>query len=252
MKHFSLCAALLLSFSAALSSACAIAQIPHTRSGGASPAVNGSVALNNGGNPAGAIGAATLNQSAPPNNAPLIVGNAGTVGVNGTTGSNAAASSVNGVDRVSTVYNSESIGMRRARLHAQENVNSDAVGLTLSAVPLMGTLETTSMGSRDELGAQLDQNIEAGQRAMSAAEAHAKNLDPDARAEFEAAARQVRAAERRLQNSLKAVQTASAAEWTQARDALAADYDRYAQAVAQAQRIALTGAMAETATFDRR
>ncbi len=247
--------ALTTSLATAASSFAAFAQVAADPSPPpAPPGVNASVALNNGGNPAAAIGAASLNADIVPNSAPLIIGNAGTTGVNGLTGSNAAAGSVHGTD-VPAIPAAESIGMRRERLHgaaqssSSESVAADvALGSSLAA----GSIRSASLDARPSLATQVQQNIEAGRRAMTAAETQARSLDPDARTQFEAAARAVSTAERRLQQSISAAQSAPSSEWARAREALAADYDSYTQAVAHAQRVAAAGSARNSTSLDRR
>lgn len=223
-------------------------------------AANASLALNNGGNPAGALGSASLNSGIVPNNAPLIVGNAGTTGVNGLTGSNAAAASVHGSDVPAIVGGTESIGMRRERFRSLDRatpVSSTASSDALTADVAVGahlatdSIRSTSIASRNQLGDQLQLNLTAGRRAMAAAEAQARTLDPDTRADFETAARAVASAERRLQTSISAAQSATSHEWARAREALAADYDSYAQAVAHAQRVAAAGSARNSTSLGR-
>lgn len=219
------------------------------------PGVNASAALNNGGNPAGALGAASLNADVVPNSAPLIVGNAGTTGVNGLTGSNAAAPSVNGND-VPAVASPETIGMRRERLRAAAqtaSTESVPVDVTLGSNLAASSIRSASLDARDPLATQVQNNIDAGRRAMSAAEAQAQArlLDAGHRAQFEAAARAVATAERRLQQSILAAQSAPSSEWARAREALAADYDSYTQAVAHAQRVAAAGSARNSTSLGR-
>lgn len=103
------------------------------------------------------------------------------------------------------------------------------------------TLSAASLDAHDPLTTQVRNNVDAGRRAMIAAEAQARLLDAGRRAQFEAAARTVATAERRLQHSILAAQSAPSSEWARAREALAADYDSYIQAVAHAQRVAAAG-----------
>ncbi len=253
--------ALTTSLATAASSFAAFAQVASDPSlPAAHPGVNASVALNNGGNPAGAIGAATLNAQAVPNSAPLIVGNAGTTGVNGLTGSNAAASSVHGTD-LPAVSGTESIGMRRERLRAAAqsttttpvtSTNTVPADLALGTQLAVSSIRSASISGRDDLTDQLNRNIAAARDAMMSADARARSLDPDARAEFEAAARAVATAERRLQQSISAAQSAPSSEWSRAREALAADYDSFTQAVAHAQRVAAAGSARNSTSLGRR
>jgi hypothetical protein len=78
---------------------------------------------------------------------------------------------------------------------------------------------------------------------MAAVWEKTKRLDDEAKAEFTVVAKVVHSAENRLRRSLKDVQSASADEWPQARSALAADYESYQQAIAQAERLELANAV---------
>ncbi len=101
------------------------------------------------------------------------------------------------------------------------------------------TTETRArpVDSRAELAAQVERNIEAGSRMLAAASEQAKDLDDETKAEFMLIAKVARSAENRLRRSLKNIETASAEEWPRACDTLAADYEAYVQAVAQAERL---------------
>lgn len=235
-------------------------------SGGApNPAVNAggnaSAALNNGGNPAAAIGAANMSSRATTNTAPSITGNAGTIGVNGDTGVATAAPAANGVTTVGP-GDVESIGMRRERLlnnadaayPAAPQVYASAPNgaIALGGAPIAADIRASTLETRNELGTQLDENVAAGERAMEAARIQAKSLQGAARAQFKAAADDVRTAQRRLNQSLKKAQKASADEWDQARAALAADYEAYTHAVTQAQRIAASSLTPPDATLQTR
>ncbi|HWL17684.1 MAG TPA: hypothetical protein VNR00_18890 [Opitutus sp.] len=195
-------------------------------------AANASAALNSGGNPASAIGAAHLNPPATANRAPAIYGNSGTIGLNGDA---AAASAANGVTSLS-VGTPETIGMRRERLReatARAGVASPAPVL----VPARSEVAAPSPGARDQFARQIEMNIASNQRAMDSVRLRARNFDATGAARFRAADDDVRRAELRLQRSLRDAQRASADQWATAQASLADDYDRYAQAVAKAQRI---------------
>lgn len=211
-------------------------------------ASSGSAALNTHGNPAGAIGAAQLG------------GTPSTVGTTVPTSTDPTTNTVNGVETIAVAGGSESIGMRRERLRAETAVgagafaNSTAASLALDPATGANAIRTSELDARDQLGDQVAQNIDSGSRALSAAEAQAKQLDAQSRAEFDAASQVARDAERRLRQSLRAAQRASATDWEQARAARASDYEAYLQAVAQAQRIAAGGSTSSSThtTLDRR
>src|SRR4051812_35599469 len=75
--------------------------------------------------------------------------------------------------------------------------------------------------TRQMLAAQIEQNVQAGNRAMLILTDQSKLLDDDVRVEFEKVAEFVRHAERRLRRSLRAIATASADQWPRARSAVA-------------------------------
>lgn len=108
----------------------------------------------------------------------------------------------------------------------------------LPANPSLQRARGTEPPGRNELGAQLDRNLAAGQRTVSMARHQAKGLRGEARERFEAAAADVQAAERRLRKNLDEVKGASVDEWQDARLTLATDYEAYARAIAEVQRIA--------------
>ena len=72
---------------------------------------------------------------------------------------------------------------------------------------------------------------------MAAVWEQTKHRDDEAIAEYTLIAKAVRSAESRLRRSLKLVESASADEWPRARAALAANYEAYAQSIAQAERL---------------
>lgn len=75
---------------------------------------------------------------------------------------------------------------------------------------------------------------------MASASEQSKLLEDSARAEFEAIADVVRSAERRLRRSLRTLSTTSAANWQRSRFALEVDYEAYAEAINQAERLIAT------------
>ena len=94
---------------------------------------------------------------------------------------------------------------------------------------------------RAELAAQIERNVEAGSRLMMAARAKLDDLDEATRREFVQIEQAVRSAETRLRRGLKSAQAASTENWSQARTSLAANFEAYAQAIAQAERLITLG-----------
>lgn len=108
----------------------------------------------------------------------------------------------------------------------------------------MGTLLANESSSskdvadgRAALVAQIDRNVESGRRVVSAVRAQIHSLDEETREEFTEIEEAVQSAEKRLRRSLKAAESASPENWSRARAALAANYEAYAQAVSEAERL---------------
>ena len=88
-----------------------------------------------------------------------------------------------------------------------------------------------------QLAAQIDRNIDAGTRLLTAAREQLEYAEEETKAEFTHIEKTVRVAEARLRRSLKSAENASADNWARARAALAANYEAYSQAVAQVERL---------------
>ena len=94
---------------------------------------------------------------------------------------------------------------------------------------------------RAELASQIERNVEAGTRLIAAARSKMHAFDEETRQEFLQIEQAVRSAENRLRRSLKSAQAASAENWSRARTSLAANFEAYAQAIAQAERLVTLG-----------
>lgn len=114
--------------------------------------------------------------------------------------------------------------------------------------PAAATASPAPAHPREQLAAQIDRNVEANERSLSAARAQTRRLPPLDQRRFLAAERDVRRALRRLHHSLDAAERVSVENWERARAVLASDYDAYTEAVAQAQRIATATLAASTAS----
>jgi hypothetical protein len=90
-----------------------------------------------------------------------------------------------------------------------------------------------------QLAAQIDRNVHAGTRLLHDVRARLDAADGQTRAELVQLEKVARAAEARLRRSLKLAETASPENWAQARAALAANYEAYAQAVNRVERLIL-------------
>ncbi|ACB73671.1 hypothetical protein [Opitutus terrae] len=209
------------------------------------PAANASAALNNGGNPAAAIGAAHAASRATINQAPVITGRAGTIGANGELGNAIAASSVNGVDTVGTP-NSESIGMRRARFRAASAAGSPTAssagtagtGRTVAPLTLSASsIRTSTVAERGALVMLIEQQVQLNTQLLATAHARVGHSGVSAAGALEQALESARTTESQLHERLQAARRASALEWNDVRTVLAADYEAYERAVVTVQRL---------------
>ena len=94
---------------------------------------------------------------------------------------------------------------------------------------------------RAELAAQIERNVEAGAELMAVARAQLPDFDEETRRQFLQIEQAVRSAETRLRRGLKSAQAASTENWSRARTSLAANFEAYAQAIAQAERLVALG-----------
>lgn len=98
-----------------------------------------------------------------------------------------------------------------------------------------------SDNARAQLAQQIDRNVVSGTRLMTAIRAQLNEFDEETRAAFSQIESSVRSAELRLRRSLKAAENASPENWSRARASLAANYETYSHAVAQAERLIRLG-----------
>lgn len=110
----------------------------------------------------------------------------------------------------------------------------------------------SEQAGRDDLRIQLEENLAAGKRTLAEARRQAKHLRGETRQRLEAAAVDVQAAERRLRESLREMEEASVAQWREARLILASDYEAYARALGEVQRIVSITTESEDDRFARR
>jgi hypothetical protein len=87
------------------------------------------------------------------------------------------------------------------------------------------------------LTAQIDRAVHSGSRVLADAREQLEYADDATRAEFVQIEKAARAAEARLRRSVKFAESASAENWDRARASLAANYEAYAHAVSQAERL---------------
>ena len=238
-----------------------------TVKGTAQAALNASAAVGSNVNPAGAIGAAsftpTISASTAIQRSPLVPTAAAGV-TSATSASGSAVAPMNPADVSANLVvgtDAESIGMRRERFRLQqqaaERAQADASGATVSAsrtgtlsfdaTPTARAIEQASIERQDELAGKIDDQIDAGRRAVAHAGKQARALEGHARDHFDAVREEVAAREDQLEDSAQAVKRASVDTWDDARAQLAADYAAYVEAVKRAQLSAtadLTGSAA--------
>lgn len=95
--------------------------------------------------------------------------------------------------------------------------------------------------AREEFARQVERNVDELENTMSTARRAALALDSSSQRVFLRVSRDVGAAARELHRSLETARRARGGDWEKARATVASDYETYAQAVAQAQRIAVLG-----------
>lgn len=222
-----------------------------------SAALSSAAAFNTNANPAGVIGAATLNSAATIHSS-ATAAHMHMAAANAGTSSNGSVTTVADTPGWSPAFDtSESIGMRRARLTAtaqakttettriaSANTASAAVApgnYTVNVETTAHAIRTASIDTRAQMAEQVSTSMKASEQAMVNAKAQAKDLDDDAKARFKASVKTVKATEKKLNTDLKAAEKASADEWDSARAQVESDYTAYSQAVAQARQISVSG-----------
>jgi hypothetical protein len=136
----------------------------------------------------------------------------------------------------------ETIGMRQQRLAARSGLAATPSAMAaLRAGPSVQDIRAASSDSRLQMTSTIDDRVAASAKAMAAMQVQSKSLPRDAQTEFKAAARDVAIREKDLKASMKIARRASTETWSESRASLAAKYDAYAQAVAHAEAIAVSG-----------
>jgi hypothetical protein len=107
--------------------------------------------------------------------------------------------------------------------------------LSFDATPTARAIEHASADTRDALAAKIDDQIDAGRRAVKQAGKAARALDDDAREHFDAVREEVAARQDQLQETMRRARSSSDAAWEDARAQLATDYAAYVEAVKRAQ-----------------
>ena len=132
--------------------------------------------------------------------------------------------------------NFESIGVRQARLAEEANGT-----VTIGPLEVIGSGPTGPMTpeaqtvATEEVTAQVLARIKATDRLMASLQRRSKDLDDAGRARFSSAAAEVQERRQALRESLKTVRAASDDQWSNARSALADNYNAYVQTTHRAQ-----------------
>jgi hypothetical protein len=122
-----------------------------------------------------------------------------------------------------------------------------AAAASANATVTIGTLQVLDSGptgpmtpeardaARQEVTTDVLNRIAVTDRVMAALKQRASNLDANTQAQFKTVASEVRERRQALRESLKAVRTADDAQWSDARSAVAVNYNAYAQSLRHAQ-----------------
>lgn len=148
----------------------------------------------------------------------------------------------------------ESIGMRQARLTRESTPpaanpltdtvlessvslvpNEHAASTMLSTGFSAETIRVSRIEERQQLAADISKRLDATKDAMATLKTDAKVLEGDAKADFKAAAKEVRACEKELKAKVKSARKAPADAWSENRAKLAASYEAYMQSVTRAE-----------------
>lgn len=125
------------------------------------------------------------------------------------------------------------------QLHGAAGLNVAAthgINATINTAETTAAIQQTTFGTRNQLSAELQAQIDASAKALLDAKARADAAGDQTRAEFARAMREVRAAEKEFRSALKtAVKTTKESTWGSVQSELAKDYSAYATAVLAAE-----------------
>lgn len=178
------------------------------------------------------------------------MGNSGSVnaGVNGATGVQVDrnGATVNGSGNVGVVGNGQTAN------GSVGSMTSGGISATLNSADTVAAINGSTRETRDNVMTQVNARLEASSKAMDDLRRSGRQLQGDARNRFDAAADNVRARERDVRNSLNETRRASASTYASAQAKLASDYQRYTDAVSQAEASAsASGSAAGSTTISR-
>ena len=108
-----------------------------------------------------------------------------------------------------------------------------ATASMIDAAVYAPTIRSTPISSRDAVISDIETRLKTTETAMGSVRSSAAQMSTDGRRTFKVADDEVKQKERALKSSLRAARKASQAEWDNAREKLAADYEAYGAALAQ-------------------
>lgn len=128
----------------------------------------------------------------------------------------------------------------RAKGAAFNGALAGKAAVTLNAAGTLATIEHATVANRETVAADVQAQIDTSRGALKALEARADEAGAQSRAEFAKAAQAVRATEKQLRSSLKALVKANGDNWGHVQSAVARDFTTYAEAMAAAEAAAGT------------
>ena len=161
------------------------------------------------------------------------MGNSGAVnaGVNGAAGVQVDrnGASVNGS------ANNGVTGYGQMQNGSVASTTSGGISATLNSADTVTAINGSTRETRDNVMTQVNARLEASSKALDDLRRSGRQLQGEAKTRFDAAYDNVRARERDVRNSLNETRRASASTYSAAQAKLASDYQRYSDAVAQAE-----------------
>ncbi len=145
--------------------------------------------------------------------------------------------------RASTSVNAAPAVRAQPGLNAQANsrasVNAQQRGLKVAALASGGAtseeIRTAAHANRDVVLERVDSQIEVGGQITADLNRQARHLDGEAKADFKAAMKEVKTAEKAVRRSLRTARKAKGEAQADAQAQLATDYAAYTEAVARAE-----------------
>lgn len=180
-----------------------------------------------------ASGALNAGVNANAQGAGSAMGNSGSAnaGINGATGVQVDG---NGATVNGSVNNGVT-GYGQMKNGSVAGTSSGGISATLNSADTVAAINGSSRETRDNVMTQVNARLEASSKAMDDLRRSGRQLEGDAKTRFNAAYDNVRARERDVRNSLNETRRASASTYSAAQAKLATDYQRYSDAVSQAE-----------------